>query len=222
MKRFVIFFAVSLFFLINSGCGAMKTKPVVTGGQMEFEMREDKDIGKVYLAPGFNFKGCETLVVLETSTASVLPKKDIDPEEMGIYLKNQLIRHLGETKVFSNVTDDVSVLSTKQGMLSSVFVLESAITEIEPGNRALRGLVGLGAGAAKVQVEIAIKDAINKKILFKSLDRRVDPGGIGLGGLAAAVESKALLTNALATTAIKHSSFIKRIASGGEIEKEEK
>ncbi len=221
MKRFVIFFAVSLFFVVNLGCGAMKTKPVVSGGQMEFEMREDKDIGKVYLAPGFNFIGSETLLVLETSTTSVLPKKGIDPEEMGIFLKNQLIRHLGETKIFPNVTDDVSILSAKQGAPLNVFVLESAITDIEPGNRALRGIVGLGAGAAKVQVEIAIRDAITKKILFKSLDRRVDPGGIGLGGLAAAVESKALLNNALGTIAIKHSSFIKRIASGGEIQKAE-
>jgi len=52
---------------------------------------------------------------------------------------------------------------------------------LEPGNRALRYFVGFGAGAAKAQVEIDVRDLKTKKILYKSSDRRIGFMG-GFGG----------------------------------------
>ncbi len=219
IKRIIMVFITILFFVF--GCGAMQTTPIETGLSGRFKMVEDKDIGSVYLAQGFNFTGYDEILVVNPSTVAVLPKKNIEPEELGIYLKHQLLKSMGETGVFPKVTDDMSVLTSNEATTSSkILVLESAITDYEPGNKALRALVGFGSGAAKVQIEMEIKDANTKQTLFKSADRRLDPGALGMGGVAAAADSKGLIMNAISTIVQAHSSFIKRIAAGGKIEKE--
>lgn len=212
MKRLRMMFIAVLFLAFIFGCGAMKVSPVETSFTKGVEMVEDKDIGKVYLAPDFNFKGYDILLITELSTASVLPQKGIDPEEMRIYFKNQLIKRLGETGVFKTVTDDNSVLSSKQASTTKILIMEGIFTELDPGNQALRYFVGFGAGAAKVQIETVVKDPQNKQAYFMVSDRRAAAMG-AFGG-----NSKAFILDSLSKIAEAHASFIKRIASGGKIE----
>ena len=213
MKNFIMFFILSLFLASTFGCGAMKVTPIERRMINGIEMAEDKDLGKVYLAPGFNFKPYDILFVSNPSTSEVSPKKDIDPNEMKIILKNQLIGKLDSINVFNTVTDDESVLSSKEIPATKVLVMESAITELDPGNRALRYLVGFGAGATKVQVETEIKDSKTKQLYFMAYDRRSAAFG-AFGG-----DSKGFILDSLTKIAEAHASFIERIASGGKIEK---
>ena len=215
MKKgiFVLVLGLSLY-----GCGSMSVRPLDKGFSKDVEMKHDKDLGRVYLAPGFNFKGYDILFISDISTNAILPKKGINPDELAVFFKHALIEKLKETEVFPTVTDDVSVLSSKEGQSPKVLILEGAISDLQPGNKALRAVAGLGAGAVKAQVEIECKDNSTKQMLFKSSDRRADPGGIGLGGIIAAEDSEKMLMGTLETVAKAHGSFIKRIASNGKIE----
>lgn len=217
MKKIMMAFIGSLFLILTFGCGAMgKATPVETGLSNGYEMVEDKNIGKVYLAPGFDFNGYDVLLVLDPSTASILPQEGIDPEEMKIYLKTQLIKELGNTMVFPKVTDDKSILSEKSSSTLKILVLESTFTEIDPGNRALRYFFNFGVssvGSANVQVETELRDYVTKTVYFKGSDRRSRSGGV-LGG-----DSKGLILNSLSKISKVHAVFVKRISSGGKIER---
>lgn len=196
--------------LLNYGCGALKVSPVETGGAQDVVMVEDKDLGQVYLAQGFNFKGFDIILVLDTSTSAVLEKKEIDPDELAIYLKHSLVKKLNEVGVFTKVTDDKSVLSPQKGVSAKVLVLESSFTEMDPGSRALRWVAGLyGAGRVKVQLESEIRDPQTKQLYFKSSNRRIGMMG-AFGG-----NSKDFILESLDEISASHSAFIKRISSGG-------
>lgn len=213
MKKFIISCILSLFLFSNFGCGAMKVTPIETGVQKGIELVEDKDLGKVYLASGFNFAPYDTLLISEPSTSLVSPKENIDPNEMKIVLKNQLLAKLEALDVFTTVMDDKTVLSSEAISAPKVLVMKSKITELDPGNRALRYLVGFGAGSTKVQVETEIRDSKTKQLYFMSSDRRLAAFGV-FGG-----DSKGYILDSLSKIAEAHALFIKRIASGGKIEK---
>jgi hypothetical protein len=213
MKKFIAIFILTLCLLSNFGCGAMKVTPVETGMKKGIEMVEDKDLGKVYLASGFNFEPYDTLFISNPSTSLLSPKEDIDPNEMKIVLKNQLLAKLEALDVFTTVTDDKSVLSSEVISAQQVLVMNSTITELDPGSRALRYLVGFGAGSTKVQVETEIRDPKTKQLYFMASDRRSAAFGV-FGG-----DSKGYILDSLSKIAEAHALFIKRIASGGKIEK---
>lgn len=202
--------------VITQGCvGALRSTPLETESNKGIEMVEDKDLGKVYLAPGFNFRGYDLLLVSDCSLREETPKKDIDPEEIRIYLKNQLIKKMGETRIFPKVTGDSSIVSSGQGQPLKVLTMGCEITELDPGNRALRYLVGFGAGATKVQVETEIRDHQTRELYLKSADRRIAAFG-AFGG-----DSKGFILSSFDQIAEALRSFVTRISSGGKIEKVE-
>lgn len=213
MKIFITINIVTLCLLSNFGCGAMKVTPVETGMKKGIEMVEDKDLGKVYLAPGFHFKPYDTLFISTPSTSLMSPKEDIDPNEMKMFLKNQLLTKLDALDVFITVTDDKSALSSEVISAQKVLSMKSTITELDPGSRALRYLVGFGAGSTKVQVETEIRDSKTEQLYFMASDRRSAAFG-AFGG-----DSKGYILESLSKIAEAHALFIKRIASGGKIEK---
>ena len=213
MKKFIAIFILTLCLLSNFGCGAMKVTPVETGMKKGIEMVEDKDLGKVYLAPGFDFKPYDTLFISTPSTLLISPKEDIDPNEMKMSLKNQLLTKLDALDVFTTVTDDKSALSSEVISAQKVLSMKSTITELDPGSRALRYLVGFGAGSTKVQVETEIRDSKTEQLYFMASDRRSAAFG-SFGG-----DSKGYILESLSKIAEAHALFIKRIASGGKIEK---
>jgi len=172
---------LGLVLLLFVGCGAHRTCPMVHVSHEGFEMAKDKDAGMVYLSPGFDFLGYDTLVVSGQPVSTKIEKGDIDPDEMNIYLVKQLTKHINNTGLFAKVTDDNDALSDHDKGTGKTLILEPILSELEPGNRALRYFVGFGAGAAKAQVEIDVRDLKTKKILYKSSDRRIGFMG-GFGG----------------------------------------
>ncbi len=189
----------------------MKSTPVDTGLNKGIEMMEDKDLGKVYLMPGFDFKSYNAMFISDCSLNGETQNKDIDPGEMGLYLKNQIIKRLAETGVFTKVTGTKSDLSGWRDQSSKILILECTVTKMDAGSRAMRYLVGFGAGATKVQVENEIRDFQGRELYFKSADRRVAAFG-AFGG-----DSKEFILSSLDQTAEALGSFIKRITSGGKI-----
>jgi len=212
MKRSILITMVVLSLLIT-GCETMQMKPIEHISHKEIAMVEDKDVGMVYLEPGFNFKMYDALLISKVQTQSVVPMKGIDPEEAGIFFRKQLVKTISNAGIFKLVTDDATQAIAGQVALPRMLSLESFFTEMEPGNQALRYFVGYGAGAAKIQVEFEIRDPQTKKLLYKASDRFVGAGG-GLGG-----DSKLLINMNLTKMAEAQAEFMKRIASGGKIEK---
>jgi len=193
--------------LAMGGCGSFKVTPRETPASQGQPMVEDTDLGKVYLAANFNFRGYETLVVGDIKPGTAVPLKDVDPETMGIYFRSALVKRLAAIGVFDRVTDDKSVLAGGQGKL---LLLEGSFSELDPGNRALRLLSsGYGAGRTKVQVEMEVKDPKDKRVLFSASDRRVGPAGYAGG------DTEGLILDSLDKMADGYAAFIRRVAGDG-------
>lgn len=205
---------LTLLLVAVTGCGLMKVSPVHTADPSQVSMIEDDDLGLVYLAPGFNLKRTDVLLVVEPSTKAVFGKKGIDPETMAIFMKQELVTKLSESGAFAEVTDDRSILSNANSSAGKVLVLEASFTELDPGNRALRYFAGLGAGRSKVQVESEIKDATTKQLYFKASNRMVGVSG-GFGG-----DSEVFVLASLKGIAEAHGAFFKRITSSVKVEKD--
>lgn len=204
------FAALASVLMVAAGCGAVHVSPVDMAANQGQEMVEDSDLGKVYLAPGFFFRGYDVLVIGDVAPGAALPMKDIDPEAMGIYFKSSLVRQLAQVGVFGRVTDDKSALAPGGGR---VVVLESTFSDLDPGNRALRWIAGFGAGRTKVQVETELKDPQTKQVLFRASDRRV--GALGAFGGS----TEGFILESLDKIAEAHANFIKRVAATGKADK---
>jgi hypothetical protein len=94
---------------------------------------------------------------------------------MGLYFKSQLIHHIKQTEVFNEVIDNSSYLDGRANGVERVLVLTSTITELDPGNRALRYLLGFGAGATNVQAQTDIKSHPEKgdQLYFATAQRQM-------------------------------------------------
>jgi hypothetical protein len=209
MKNVIMVFVV----ILLVGCGAHRMMPVESVTNEGFSMVKDRDAGMVYLSPDFNFTGYNTLIVDGQPASSAIEKKgDIDPDEMNLYLVKQLVKHINDTGLFKQVSDDDSLLLNEGLDREKTLILEPTLSELEPGNRALRYFVGFGAGAAKAQVEINLRDCNAKQVRYKSSDRQVGFMG-GFGG-----DSKEFLTNFLNKISEGQAAFMKRISEGGKPE----
>lgn len=194
---------LSLFFM--SGCGIWQVDSVLKTQNQKYysEMYEDEDVGKVYKSSGFSFDEYDVLFVADVSTDGVFPKKDIDPDEMALVLKHNLLEEIRKVEAFRNVTDNRSVLSSGQDSKAKVLILKCTFSELEPGNRALRWFVGWGAGRVRVQIEGEGSNLINEDYL------RVSNRGIAFAGVFGG-NSKDLIEEALQKFAEGFASFIKR------------
>ena len=85
MKKIIL----ALLLLSLIGCGVHRMTPVENISHKDFQMIEDKDAGMVYLSPGFDFKGYETLIISGLPISPNIPKTDIDLEEINIYFIKQ-------------------------------------------------------------------------------------------------------------------------------------
>jgi hypothetical protein len=98
----------------------------------EVVLRDEKHLGKVWLAPGFNFGGYDTLLI--TETRAEVPKLNPDGaanlEWARGVLRTELAAALQERKLFTMVTNPTEV---KPG--SRVLRLDNTIIEYEKGGR---------------------------------------------------------------------------------------
>lgn len=121
-------------------------------------LREEKDFGQVWLAPGFDFKGYDdTLLItydtlLITETRADVPKLNPDGAQnlewaRGV-LRNELVAAIQERKLFTVVTSPGDV---KPG--SRILLLDNTIVEYEKGGGGARFFAGgYGAGHPVIKV----------------------------------------------------------------------
>lgn len=152
--------SVSVILFLMSGC-VIHTTPIETASKRPETLVEDDAFGMTYLAPGFNFRCYDYLVISEITPGKAVPLKDIEPEVMGSYLKSALVERISATGVFLSVSDDKSLLTTGKG---PVLELAGSFSELDPGSRLLRYFVGLGA-----RVELLFKSKPRSKILTREL-----------------------------------------------------
>jgi hypothetical protein len=118
-------------------------------------LREEKGIGQVWLAPGFTFKGFDTLLITETlitETRAEVPK--LNPDGAANFewargvLRSELAGAFQERKLFTVVTSPSEV---KPG--SRVLRLDNTITEYEKGGGGAR-MFGFGSGAGQPVIKV--------------------------------------------------------------------
>jgi hypothetical protein len=113
-------------------------------------LREEKDFGQVWLAPGFDFKGYDTLLIAETraDVPNLNPNGAENLEWARGVVRTELAAALEERKLFTVVTSPADV---KPG--SRVLRLDNTITEFEKGGGGARFFAGgWGAGQPVIKV----------------------------------------------------------------------
>lgn len=113
-------------------------------------LREEKDFGQVWLAPGFDFKGYEALLV--TEPRAEVPKLNPDGianlEWARGLLRTELITALRERKLFTVVQSPTDVNPSVR-----LLHLDSTIIEYEKGGGGARFFAGVyGAGQPVIRV----------------------------------------------------------------------
>jgi hypothetical protein len=120
------------------------------GASSAVVLREEKGIGQVWLAPGFTFKGYDTLLI--TETRAEVPKLNPDGaanlEWARGVLRSELAGAFQERKLFTVVTSPSEV---KPG--SRVLRLDNTIVEYEKGGGGAR-FFGFGSGAGQPVIKV--------------------------------------------------------------------
>jgi hypothetical protein len=113
-------------------------------------LREEKGIGQVWLAPGFTFKGYDTLLITETraEVPKLHPDGAANLEWARGVLRSELAGALQERKLFTVVT---SASEVKPG--NRVLRLDNTIIEYEKGGGGAR-FFGFGSGAGQPVIKV--------------------------------------------------------------------
>jgi hypothetical protein len=180
-RAFIIGSALLGLTLILSGCiGAIQTTAVDARGAGDLKpTQEDKDAGLVGISRGFNVKDYRIVVVKLFKVTEPELNDEEDKKlaaEMPAYLQAELVRRLRESGLFARVIN-ASETDYTQGS-EKTLVLDGEITRLAPGSRALRYLVGFGAGRSKAQSEMRFLDARTGTVLMVTADRSVAAYGI--------------------------------------------
>ncbi|HET7340552.1 MAG TPA: DUF4410 domain-containing protein [Methylomirabilota bacterium] len=162
--------------LTLTGCiGAMQTQavdPVGAGGLVPNQ--EDKDAGLVGIASGFELRRYPVIAVDRCAVNDQEIKDDEDRRlaaSMPAYFQSETVRQLRESGVFTRVVNlgETSAPADAEAWLR----LECSVSRLAPGSRALRYLVGFGAGRSKAQTELRFVDARASRVMMVTADRRV-------------------------------------------------
>jgi hypothetical protein len=167
--------------LVFGGCiGSIQTTAIDAAGAGGLKpTQEDKDAGLVGIDREFNLKDFQIIVVKQFKVTEPELNDEEDKKlaaEMPSYLQAELVRRLRESGLFARVINasetDYSPGSDK------ALVLDGEITRLAPGSRALRYIVGFGAGRSKAQSEMRFVDAQTSKVFMVTADRSVAAYGI--------------------------------------------
>src|SRR5438876_768436 len=158
-----------------TGClGAMPRppeNPAAAGGLTP--VIEDTDAGLVGVAGGFELKRYSMILVDRFAVPASLVKDQEDQKLAALFpvaLQSELVARLRATGLFDRVVNlgETQVTPGEQPALK----LEGTITKLDPGSRALRYVVGFGAGAAKAQAETRLVDVQTGKVMVVTAHRR--------------------------------------------------
>jgi hypothetical protein len=138
-------------------------QPVAASG---VTLREEKDFGQVWLAPGFDFKGYDTLLIADTQAD--VPKLNPDGaanlEWARGVLRSELVAAIQERKLFTVVTSPADV---KPG--SRVLRLDNTIIEYEKGGGGARFFGGIyGAGHPVIKVRGRLTEVDRPLFVFEA------------------------------------------------------
>jgi hypothetical protein len=92
------------------------------------------------------------------------------------HFRRAFIARLKESNAFATVTEQPPATPA-----AGVLTVSGQITEIDKGSRALRAIVGFGAGRARAQGDFKITDA-NGAVLASFTSAKAYSGGAGIGG----------------------------------------
>ena len=183
------------------------TDPVGAGGLAPTV--EDKDVGLVGLRQGFDLK---TYTVLAVDKLPVSPGVINDDEDrkvaatMPTYFQSETVRRIREANLFAKVVN-LSETSFTPGP-EKTLKLQGKITQLDPGSRALRYVVGFGAGRSKAQAELYFVDAQSEEVVMVIADRRVAAYGV-FGG-----DSEEHLQESFGDMARDLARFLTRLSKG--------
>ncbi|RMD62325.1 MAG: DUF4410 domain-containing protein [Alphaproteobacteria bacterium] len=92
------------------------------------------------------------------------------------YFREGLVDKLHEAGLFTQVSDTVP-----ETLPESAILVSGTVTEVDKGNKALRFLIGFGAGRARVEGNFAIAD--KSGVLARFTSAKAYSGGAGIGGI---------------------------------------
>lgn len=169
-------------------------------------LHKDKDIQGVWLAPGFNFKGYDTLSIDATSFKAVERPNEVKERTAAIAaVRWQLVESIGATKLFGTVS--INPLAPGAHGLR----LANTIIEYEKGGGAGRYFAGIyGAGMPVIKVRGEVFDG-EKLVCVYEIKRSGESAGAWMvGGFMSDLGVQASDVRDLATDL---ADFMKRVAA---------
>jgi len=194
--------------LVTTGClGAMSRPPDNPAGAGGLTpVTEDTDAGLIGVARGFELKRY-TMILVDRFTVPASLVKDQDDQKLAalfpLALQSEFVTRLRATGLFDRVVN-LSETQFSPGDQQALR-LEGTITKLDPGSRALRYMVGFGAGAAKAQAETRLIDVQTGAVMIVTADRREAYFGI-FGG-----DSEDHMREALSDMARGYARFMVRL-----------
>lgn len=159
-----------LFCLLLLSCGEVQVRRFVDNG---VPLHQGQKLDLVFKDPNLNFKDYEGVIIKKTIAEA--PTTHVVPSEsVAEVISSALYEEINRAGVFKDVKKEGEEVSSRY------LVLETSLTELNPGSGAARYLIGFGAGATNIQVEGRIVDPTTNKTLFTYIDRR--DGWIGVFG----------------------------------------
>jgi Domain of unknown function (DUF4410) len=130
-----------------------------------------------------------SVIRVEKFGVSTLASKSGFPQNFENEMQKLVVEKLTASKLFENVVDasEASAASLPGGAVAAEkpvngLILSATVIGFDPGNQAARSLIAAGAGAAKVQVHFAFRDAgSNEELLRSDLQGKYD-GNWSLSG----------------------------------------
>lgn len=161
--------------LLFTGCiGAYRVAPVAPGAVgSPGPLVEDPEAGLVSVAPGFRLADYPVILIdlFKVSDSEINDSEDRHLAGLVPSLfQSEVIARLRAAGLFDRVVNIADGGTAPPNVRAAR--LEGVITRLGAGNRALRYMVGFGAGASKAQLETRLVDSETGRVLIATADRR--------------------------------------------------
>lgn len=157
--------------LLLSACARVQKTSFISSPD---SLQNGKHLERVAFSPGLNSLQKYTIEVKRPLTSGTGQHAFFPPSEVQDYLLTSLVDNLESGAQIQTILEDST--RTPEHKL----ILETAVTEIEPGSKFGRFMAGdIGVGHSHVQVEGRLIDPATDKILLQFVDRRA---GSAMGG----------------------------------------
>src|SRR6266571_5176735 len=140
---------------------------------------EDPDVGLVGVSRGFDIRQYSVMAVARFDVNKDDVKDDEDRNLAAVmpdFFQSEIVRRLRAAGIFERVIN-LTERDYAPGQERTLRI-EGTITRLAPGNRAMRYLIGFGAGAAKAQAETRFVDVQTGQVVVVTADRREASFGI--------------------------------------------